>query len=110
MRWTTMTALQRTKRLTVAAAHKLAPGVGLHRPESPDLPSVPVGRSRLELTGFTIAFALLGIYGDSLVAGALGQSIAIVGLLGVAVLLYTIVAGIFGPSPTATHAEPHPEQ
>lgn len=104
-----MTTLQRTKRLTVAVAHKLAPGVGLYRPEVPDLPSVPVRRSRLELAGLTIAFALLGIYGDSLVAGALGQTIAIVGLLGVAVLLYTIVAGIFGPSPTASSAHPRRE-
>lgn len=58
----------------------------------PGFPSLAVRRSIVVMLTLTIGFALMAVYGDTIVAGRLGRGIALLGMLGVVVVTPTLIS------------------
>lgn len=58
----------------------------------PKIPKPDISRSVLVLLAMTIGFGLMGIYGDTIVAGTGGRLIALCGILGVITVFPALVS------------------
>lgn len=82
--------------MTTERIWQLARGAGNsftfdHEFEWPRRPRLNIPRSIVVLSSLTIGFALLAVYGDTVVAGTAGSLIALSGLVGVLVVFPTLV-------------------